>query len=107
MAWFVYIAWCADDTLYTGITTDVIRRLAEHNTSNRLGAKYTRSRRPVALAYIEEVSTRAAAARREREIRHLDRRGKERLVAGWQQGWGKALTGTAPGSRAEHNLLSY
>jgi putative endonuclease len=86
MAWFVYIARCADDTLYTGIATDVPRRLAEHNTSNRLGARYTRSRRPVALAYFEEVPSRAVATRRESEIRCLGRRGKERLVAGWQQG---------------------
>jgi putative endonuclease len=49
-AWFVYLLRCADGTLYTGITTDVDRRLAEHNGNHGLGARYTRSRRPVTLA---------------------------------------------------------
>jgi putative endonuclease len=80
MAWFVYIVSCADGSYYTGICTNVGRRLAEHNHSNRLGARYTRGRRPVALAYTEETPTRAVAARREYEIRRLDHRRKELLV---------------------------
>jgi putative endonuclease len=72
-AWFVYIVRCADHTLYTGITTDVERRLAEHNGESGLGARYTRSRRPVALAYVEPAGSRAEAARREAAIKLLDR----------------------------------
>jgi putative endonuclease len=72
-AWFVYLLRCADGTLYTGITTDVERRLAEHNGNHGLGARYTRSRRPVTLAYVEPACSRADAARREAAIKQLDR----------------------------------
>ncbi len=72
-AWFVYLLRCADGTLYTGITTDIDRRLAEHNGEGGLGARYTRSRRPVELAYVEPADCRAAAARREASIKQLDR----------------------------------
>ena len=72
-AWFVYLLRCADGTLYTGITTDFPRRLAEHNGEGGLGARYTRSRRPVTLAYMEPASSRSAAATREAAIKRLDR----------------------------------
>jgi len=72
-AWFVYMLRCADGTLYTGITTDVDRRVAEHNGDSGLGARYTRSRRPVTLAYVEPARDRAEAARREAAIKRLDR----------------------------------
>lgn len=72
-AWCVYMLHCADGTLYTGITTDVARRLAEHNGDGAPGARYTRSRRPVVLAYVEPAANRAAAARREAAIKRLDR----------------------------------
>jgi len=71
--WFVYILRCADDTLYTGVTTDIERRLAEHNAGDGQGARYTRSRRPVHLAYLEPASDRAAACRREAAIKRLRR----------------------------------
>ena len=79
--WHVYILRCADGTLYTGITTDLDRRVLEHNTSDR-GARYTRSRRPVSLAWSEEAGSHAAAIRREHDIRRLGRRGKLELLAG-------------------------
>jgi len=79
-AWTVYILRCADGTLYTGIAMDAAKRLIEHNTNNRLGARYTRSRRPVVLAYREPAATRAAAARREHAIKALTRAEKELLV---------------------------
>jgi putative endonuclease len=79
-AWTVYILRCADGTLYTGIAMDAAKRLTEHNTSNRLGARYTRSRRPVVLAYREPAATRAAAARREYAIKALTRAEKELLL---------------------------
>ncbi|MFZ5775880.1 MAG: GIY-YIG nuclease family protein [Thermodesulfobacteriota bacterium] len=68
--WFVYILRCSDNTLYTGITTDLARRLAEHNSEDR-GARYTRGRRPVTLAYSEEAPSRSAAAKREWSIKRL------------------------------------
>ncbi len=78
--WFVYILRCADGTLYTGISTDVARRVDEHNAGAPLGARYTRARRPVVLAYCETVCDRGAALRREREIKRLDRAGKLALI---------------------------
>lgn len=84
--WFIYILRCGDDTLYTGITTDVGRRIEEHNAGKAPGARYTRSRRPVALAYTEVAASRALAARREAEIKRLDRSSKLALCASWQAG---------------------
>ena len=78
--WTVYIVRCADDSLYTGIATDVARRVAEHNTNNLLAANYTRARRPVALAYEEPAPTRSAAATREYQIKRMSRKEKEALV---------------------------
>ena len=75
---FVYIVRCADGTLYTGWTTDVTRRVAQHNAGR--GARYTRMRRPVALVYREEMPDRSTAMRREAAIKKLDRERKERLV---------------------------
>ena len=79
-AWTVYVLRCADGTLYTGIAMDAARRLLEHNTNNRLGARYTRSRRPVVLVYREAAATRAAASRREHAIKALTRAEKEVLI---------------------------
>lgn len=79
--WYVYILRCADGTFYTGITTDIERRVREHNASGR-GARYTRNRRPVRLVWSEEAGSRAAAGRREHAIRKLRRPGKLALLAG-------------------------
>lgn len=78
--WYVYILHCADGSLYTGITVDVERRLEEHNGANGLGARYTRSRRPVKLAYCEAADTRSAATVREAAIKKLKRPQKEQLI---------------------------
>ena len=80
MAWTVYLARCADGSFYTGITTNPLRRLAQHNTGR--GAAYTRSRLPVALVYVEAATDRASALRREHAIRQLSRGEKERLASG-------------------------
>ena len=80
-AWCVYMLRCADGSLYTGITTDVARRVAEHNGVGALGARYTRSRRPVALVYVESAHDRADASRREAAIKRLDRVRKLALCA--------------------------
>jgi len=79
MSWFVYILRCADDTLYTGITTDCDRRVAQHNTGK--GAKYTRNRIPVTLIYNEPSDTRSSASVREYEIKRLTRKQKLALIA--------------------------
>lgn len=78
--WYVYMLRCADDTLYTGITTDLARRVREHNESPR-AAKYTRVRRPVSLAYSEEHESRSQAAGREWELKQLSKPEKEALAA--------------------------
>ncbi len=74
--WYVYIVRCADETLYCGITTDMERRLKQHNGLLRGGAKYTRGRRPVALCAHALCGARAHAARCEERIRHLPREQK-------------------------------
>lgn len=78
MQWYVYIVRCADGTLYTGISTNVPQRLRTHNRGR--GAKYTRSRTPVELVYQELASDRAAAQRREHEIKRLAHAAKRALV---------------------------
>ena len=78
-SWKVYIVKCSDETLYTGITTDLDRRIYEHNHSN-LGAKYTRIRRPVKLIYSEECQDRSCASKREYLIKHLSREDKLKLI---------------------------
>ncbi len=80
MSWYVYILRCADDTLYTGITTDVVRRLREHNEA-KLGAKYTRARRPVVLVYKKRFTSRSTAAIREAALKKLSREEKLMLLA--------------------------
>lgn len=76
----VYILRCADDSLYTGITTDIERRLIEHNSDNKKGAKYTRVRRPVTPVYQENCDDRAHASRREYELKKLSRLKKQQLI---------------------------
>ena len=79
--WWVYIVRCADQTLYTGITTDVERRLRMHNGGILGGAKYTRARRPVTLVFSEKVYSNSAAIRRENAIKSMTRDQKEQLIA--------------------------
>lgn len=78
--WFVYILQCADGSLYTGISTDVGRRTREHNGAGRLGARYTRGRRPVQVVYQEATLGRADAVRRESQIKRLSRADKLALI---------------------------
>lgn len=78
-AWYVYILQCADDTLYTGVATDVGARLATHNAGK--GAKYTRGRLPVLLLYQERADDRSAALRREHAIKQLRAADKRALIA--------------------------
>ena len=76
--WYLYVVECADGSLYTGITTDVNRRLLEHNYGMK-GAKYTRSRRPVRLKFHKTFSSRSEASRAEAAFKRL-RRSEKLLV---------------------------
>jgi len=78
MTSFCYILECADGSYYTGWSNDPERRLRVHNAGR--GARYTRSRRPVRLVYVEELPDRTSAMRRERQIKGLARKQKERLI---------------------------
>lgn len=80
MACFCYILECADGTYYTGWTTDPQRREAQHNGGR--GARYTRQRGPVRLVYVEEQPDRAAAMRRERQLKNLTHAQKKALAEG-------------------------
>ena len=75
---YVYLLKCADDTLYCGWTNDLDKRIKTHNEGK--GAKYTRSRLPVSLAYYEEFETATEAQKREYEIKHMTRQQKLKLI---------------------------
>lgn len=77
--WIVYILRCKDDTLYTGITDDLARRIAAHNSGK--GAKYTRGRGPVEVVYTEVLESYSAALKREAAIKRLKRPEKMALLA--------------------------
>ena len=80
MAHHVYVAECSDGSLYTGYTTDVERRIREHNAGD--GAKYTRGRTPVSLRHVETFASRGDALSREHEIKGLPRERKRALCEG-------------------------
>jgi putative endonuclease len=77
--YYTYIIQCADTTFYTGITTNIDRRVLEHNTTDR-GAKYTRFRRPVTLVYCQEFLNRSNALKEEARIKKLSRKKKAGLI---------------------------
>lgn len=76
---FCYILECSDGTLYTGWTNDPERRMAQHNKG--LGARYTKTRRPVKMVYLEELPDKIAALKRERAIKALPRKKKMELFS--------------------------
>ena len=78
-SWYLYILRCKDNTLYTGITTDVARRLEAHRSGK--GAKYTRGRCPLELVYQESCGTHSDALRRELEIKAMTRKQKEEMIS--------------------------
>jgi putative endonuclease len=77
--YYLYILKCADKTLYTGITTDLKRRIAEHNNT-KLGAKYTASRQPVNLVYSKKIKNRSAALKEEYRIKKFSRQEKLEMI---------------------------
>ncbi|MBU2609666.1 MAG: GIY-YIG nuclease family protein [Chloroflexi bacterium] len=79
MSFFCYLLECADGTYYAGWSTDPVRREQQHNAG--FGARYTRTRRPVKLVYIEEQPDRVGAMRRERQIKGMTRAKKETLIS--------------------------
>ena len=78
-AWFLYVLRCADDTFYTGTTTDITRRLNEHNTK-KCGAKYTKTRRPVKLVFWLDFENRSKAQKAEYQFKKLTRAQKEKII---------------------------
>ena len=79
MSYYVYIIRCNDDTLYTGITNNLQRRIKAHNSGN--GCRYTKYRRPVKLIHTEECGSRPEALKREAKIKSLKRAEKIALAA--------------------------
>jgi putative endonuclease len=81
MSYYLYILRCGDGTLYTGITTDVDRRVSEHNGDGAgLGAKYTRARRPVRLECVVDCKDRSEASKEESLVKKLTREQKEEYI---------------------------
>jgi putative endonuclease len=76
--WFVYILECCDKTLYVGITTDINRRLKEHNNTKK--CRYTRSRQPVSLVHFEKYENHELAIKREIQIKSFTRKKKQNLI---------------------------
>jgi putative endonuclease len=81
MNWFVYIVRCSDNSLYTGITKDILRRVHEHNHDDHKCARYVKTRRPVVLVYSECTPSRKEAMLREAAIKKLPRKKKLELIA--------------------------
>jgi putative endonuclease len=79
MPFYCYILECSDRSYYTGWTTDPERRLSQHNHGR--GSRYTHSRRPVRLVYLEEQPDRSSAMRREIRIKQMSRKAKDKLVS--------------------------
>ena len=78
MTYYAYILECVDGTYYTGSTDNLFMRVAQHNEGR--GAAYTRSRLPAKLVYYEEFETRSQAAKRERELKKMNKTQKKKLV---------------------------
>ncbi len=76
---FVYMVRCSDETLYTGIAKDVDKRIADHNGS-KVGAKYTKSRRPVILVRKKKFKDRVTASKEEYRIKRIGKQKKEKLI---------------------------
>jgi len=103
MSWLCYILRCADGTFYCGITNDMDKRLAVHNAGE--GAKYTRGRTPVRLAYHESCADKSTALKREMEIKRLPRAKKLALVEGAQKTFPPGLLPRGSCNSAEKVVL--
>ena len=81
--YFLYVLECSDSTLYTGITTDIDRRLTEPNTCNKKGSKYTRARRPVKILAAKIYNDRSEASKAESKFKKLSRKEKLEEIKTW------------------------
>ena len=79
--YYIYVLRCHDNSLYTGITTDVKRRFLEHSGKGNLGAKYTRSKRPQHVEAVWSCHSRACASKLEYAFKHLTKENKEKIVS--------------------------
>lgn len=79
LPWFVYIVKCSDKSLYTGVTNNIARRIKSHNSGT--ASKYTRSRLPVKLVFLEKHNTKNSALKREKAIKNWTRKYKEELIS--------------------------
>ena len=80
--WSVYIIRCGDNSLYTGISNDVLKRFAVHQSKGAKSAKYTRTRHPLQLVFTAKIGSKSAASRAEYQIKQLSKKAKESLVIG-------------------------
>ena len=99
---YTYLLECSDHSFYCGWTNDLDKRVMAHNSGN--GAKYTKSRRPVALVYYETYETKEAAMKREAAIKRMSRREKERLIFGGPESDGGQIRGRAGNPGAKENI---
>tara|TARA_B100001093_G_scaffold312885_1_gene298613 strand:+ start:113 stop:400 length:288 start_codon:yes stop_codon:yes gene_type:complete len=83
--WQVYLLQCADSSLYAGVTTDLARRIQQHNGQLAGGARYTRARRPVELVWSKACDSRSDAQQREQALRRLNREQKLAVIAGAEE----------------------
>ena len=79
--WSIYLIRCGDNSLYTGISNNVAKRFAVHQSANSQAAKYTRTRHPLKLVFVAEIGTKSAASRVEYYVKQLPKKTKEALVA--------------------------
>jgi putative endonuclease len=78
--WFLYILRCSDNSLYTGITTDIKRRIAEHRGKGGKGAKYLRAKGPLTLVYKKKAGTRSDALKMEYRAKRMKKKEKEEMI---------------------------
>ena len=78
--WYLYLIRCRDNTLYTGISTDVDRRFAQHRGAGNAGSKYLKGRRPLSLVFQENVGSKSLALKVERRVKRMSKARKERLI---------------------------
>ncbi|MDA0988491.1 MAG: GIY-YIG nuclease family protein [Chloroflexi bacterium] len=80
--WYLYLIRCRDGTLYTGISTDVDRRFAQHQGTWNAGSKYLKGRGPLRLVFQEKLGSRSLALKVERRVKRMSKAGKEKLIEG-------------------------
>ena len=80
--WYLYLIRCRDDTLYTGISTDVDRRFAQHQGEGNAGSRYPKGRGPLSLAFQKNLGTKSLALRVERRVKRMSKARKEKLIEG-------------------------